>query len=177
LAAELVGQATTSRLNNRPSSIPESAAALSQWYQRTLAQIDWEGFQAMNHSGLSSATRHTPRQLAEILRHAWRTPLGGTRFPDLLSPPHWGTDDDRIRELVKAKSGTMSYADGLVGYLTTRRGQQLGFVILITDFDKRAALDATFDTRIMDSSPAAQAWTSRAKTLEKALIARWIMQY
>jgi D-alanyl-D-alanine carboxypeptidase/D-alanyl-D-alanine-endopeptidase (penicillin-binding protein 4) len=177
LAAELVGQATTYQLNNRPSSILESAAALTQWYRRTLSQIDWAGFQAMNHSGLSSATRHTPQQLAEILRYAWRTPLGGARFPELLPPPHWGKDDEPIQELVKAKSGTMSYADGLVGYLTTRRGQQLGFVILLTDFDKRAALDAAFDVRIMDSSPAAQAWTSRAKTFEKALIARWIMQY
>jgi D-alanyl-D-alanine carboxypeptidase/D-alanyl-D-alanine-endopeptidase (penicillin-binding protein 4) len=177
LAAELVGQATTSQLHNRPSSIHESAAALTQWYRHTLSQIDWEGFQAMNHSGLSSATRHTPRQLAEILRHAWRTPLGGARFPDLLSPPRGGKDDEPIQELVKAKSGTMSYADGLVGYLTTARGQQLGFVILITDFDRRTALDATFDVRISDSSPAAQAWTSLAKTFEKASIARWIMQY
>jgi D-alanyl-D-alanine carboxypeptidase/D-alanyl-D-alanine-endopeptidase (penicillin-binding protein 4) len=177
LAAELVGQATTSHLNSRPASIQESAVALTQWYRRSLAYVDWEGFQAMNHSGLSSATRHTPQQLAEVLRHAWRTPLGGARFPELLSPPHWGTDDERIRGLVKAKSGAMSYADGLVGYLTTARGQQLGFVILVTDFDKRATLDATFDVRIMDSSPAAQAWTSRAKTFEKALIARWIMQY
>ncbi|MGE0681455.1 MAG: D-alanyl-D-alanine carboxypeptidase/D-alanyl-D-alanine-endopeptidase [Candidatus Binatia bacterium] len=177
LAAELVGQATTSQLTNHPSSIPESASALTQWYRHTFSHIDWEGFHAMNHSGLSSATRHTPRQLAEILRHAWRTPLGGARFPDLLPPPRWGKDDERIRELVKAKSGTMSYADGLVGYLTTTQGQQFGFVILITDFDKRAALDATFDIRIMASSSAAQAWTSRAKTFEKALIARWIMQY
>lgn len=178
LAAELVGQTTTSQLNNRPASVHESAAALTQWYRHTLPHIDWKGFQAINHSGLSSATRHTPRQLAEILRHAWRTPLGGARFPELLSHPPWGgDDDDHIRGLVKAKSGTMSYADGLVGYLTTTRGQQLGFVILVTDFDKRAALDATLDIRIIDSSVAAQAWTSRAKAFEKALIARWIMKY
>jgi serine-type D-Ala-D-Ala carboxypeptidase/endopeptidase (penicillin-binding protein 4) len=177
LTAELIGLATTRQLTNRSLSLRESAASLAHWCQRTLSETDWMGFHAVNHSGLSSATHHTPRQLAEILRYAWRTPLGGARFPDLLSPPHWGKEDEHIRELVKAKSGTMSYADGLVGYLTTRRGQQLGFVILITDFDKRAALDAAFDVRIADSSPAAQAWTNRAKTFEKALIAWWIMQY
>lgn len=177
LAAELIGLATSRQLTNHSLSLRESASSLAHWYQRALSETDWTGFHAANHSGLSSATRHTPRQLAEILRHAWRTPLGGARFPDLLSPPHWGKADERVRELVKAKSGAMSYADGLVGYLTTRRGQQLGFVILVTDFDKRAALDAAFDIRIMNAPAAAQAWTSRAKTFEKALIARWIMQY
>jgi D-alanyl-D-alanine carboxypeptidase/D-alanyl-D-alanine-endopeptidase (penicillin-binding protein 4) len=177
LAAELVGQTTTHTLKKRALPLHESAFSLTQWYRRILPQVDWSGFLAVNHSGLSSAARHTPRQLAEILRYAWRTSLGGAHFPDLLSHPHWGKDDERLQELVKAKSGTMSYADGLIGYLTTRRGQQLGFVILITDFDKRAALDAALDVRISDSPPTAQAWTSRAKTFEKALISQWIMQY
>jgi len=177
LAAELIGQTTTRQLTNRSLPLHESAASLTQWYQHAFPRTDWSSFLARNHSGLSSATRHTPRQLAEILRYAWSRPLGGVRFPELLSPPHWGNDDERLQELVKAKSGTMSYADGLVGYLTTARGQQLGFVLLITDFDKRAALDASFDVRISEPSPAAQAWTSRAKTFEKDLLARWIMQY
>lgn len=177
LAAELIGLATTRQLTNQSLSLRESASSLAHWHQRTLSETDWMGFQAVNHSGLSSAMRHTPQQLAAILRHAWRTPPGGARFPDLLSPPHWGKEDERIRGLVKAKSGAMSYADGLIGYLTTRRGQQLGFVILITDFDQRAALDAAFDIRIMNAPAAAQAWTSRAKRFEKALITRWIMQY
>ena len=177
LAAELVGQTTARQLTNRPVPLHESARSLTQWYQHILPQTDWGGFLAMNHSGLSSATRHTPRQLAAILRHAWGHPFRGVRFADLLSPPHWDNEEERLQSLVRAKSGTMSYADGLIGYLTTARGQQLGYVILLTDFDKRAALDAVFDVRIPDSPPAAQAWTSRAKTYEKSLLARWVTEY
>ena len=168
---------TTYQINNHALPLHESAAALTQWYQRTLPQTDWSGFVAMNHSGLSNASRHTPRQFAEILRYAWRTARGNTRLPDLLSPPHWSDKDERLRTSVKAKSGTMSYADGLVGYLTTRQGQQLGYAILLTDFDKRAALDATFDVRISESPPEARTWTRSAKAYEKALITRWIRQY
>ena len=177
LAAELIGQAASYRLTNRSASLRESAASLTRWYQHILPRTDWSGFVAMNHSGLSSATRHTPRQLAEILHYAWSHPPGGAPFSDLLASPRWENDDERLREFVKAKSGTMSYADGLIGYLTTSRGQQLGYAILLTDFDKRAALDATFDVGIPDAPPAAQAWTSRAKAYEKALLARWLMQY
>ena len=71
----------------------------------------------------------------------------------------------------------MDYADGLVGFLTTTRGQQLGFVILITDFPRRAALDATFDVRLTTPPPEVSAWTERAKALERALVTSWIAQY
>ena len=74
---------------------------------------------------------------------------------------------------MRAKSGTLLYADGLVGFLTTRRGRELGFVILLTDGDARARLDAGRDTRIAISPPEAADWTGRAKALERDLIARW----
>lgn len=178
LAAELIGQLAARRLNGKPARLRESAAALADWYSRMLSQADWRGFVSVNHSGLSSVTRHTPQQLAEILLYAWRHQLGGARFSELLSPPHWGGEDDsRIREMVRAKSGAMNYADGLIGYLTTARGRQLGFVIMLTDFDKRAALDAHLDVRVADPSPEARAWTQRAKFFEKSLIMQWIRKY
>lgn len=177
LSAELIGQAATRRLTGNALQLSASAATLSNWYHKTLPDTDWQGFRSPNHSGLSNLSRHTPRQLADILRYAWITRFGGVRFAELLSPPHWGKEAGPIRDMVRAKSGTMSYADGLVGYLTTARGRQLGFVILLTDFARRAALDATFDVRIVDAPPEARAWTDRAKAFEQALVTRWITHY
>jgi hypothetical protein len=50
-------------------------------------------------------------------------------------------------------------------------------VILVTDFPRRAALDATFDVRLTTPPPEASAWTERAKTRERALVTTWIAQY
>jgi len=177
LSAELIGQVTTRTLVGRPLPLSESAAALADWYRRTLPNTDWHGFFSANHSGLSSATRHSPRQVADILRYGWALPVGGSTFPHLLSPPHWERGDTHGTLDVRAKSGTLDYADGLIGFLTTARGQPLGFVILITDFPKRAALDATFDARLTDPSPEARAWTEHAKALERALVTNWIARY
>jgi D-alanyl-D-alanine carboxypeptidase/D-alanyl-D-alanine-endopeptidase (penicillin-binding protein 4) len=177
LSAELIGQVATRTSSGHPLSLHESAAMLTDWYRRTLTNTNWQGFFSANHSGLSSATRHSPRQMADILRYGWTLPVGRSTFPQLLPPSHWEREDNHNNSPVKAKSGTMDYADGLVGFLTTTRGQQLGFVILLTDFPRRAALDATFDVRLTDPSPEAHAWTERAKALEHALVTSWIAQY
>ena len=177
LSAELIGQTTTRTLLGEAVQLTTSAATISNWYQKTLSGIDWRDFHSLNHSGLSSLTRHTPQQLADILRYAWTIRPAGVKFSDLLSPPHWSKETEPIRSMVRAKSGTMSYADGLIGYLTTARGQQLGFVILLTDFSRRAAFDATFEVRIAETPPEARTWTDRAKAFEQALVTRWVTQY
>jgi D-alanyl-D-alanine carboxypeptidase/D-alanyl-D-alanine-endopeptidase (penicillin-binding protein 4) len=177
LAAELIGQVATRTLSERPLSLAESAGTQVRWYQQTLPKTDWRGFFSANHSGLSTATRHSPRQLAAILRYGWSLSVGPSTFPQLLSPPHWERDDEQIRQRVRAKSGTMDYADGLVGFLTTARGRELGFVILLTDFAKRAELDATYDVRLTQPQPQARDWTERAKAFERALVGNWITRY
>lgn len=179
LSAELVGQVATRRLAGRPLSLRESASALVSWYRARLPEVDWQSFMSANHSGLSSTSRHTPRQLAAILQYGWQMPkqesARGTDFLSLLPPPRWS--EGAARERVRVKSGTMHYADGLVGYLSAKSGRQLGFVILLTDFARRAALDAAFDIRFAAQPPGAVTWTKRAKKLERALVTRWMDHY
>lgn len=177
LSAELIGQVTVRQLTGRPLPLRESAAAVTNWYRRTLPNVPWDGFVCANHSGLSTATRISPRQLAAILRHGWTVPAGLSTFPDLLTPPRW----ERIRgspiPAVRAKSGTMNYADGLAGYLTATSGRQLGFVILLTDFAKRLTMDETQDVRIEAGDSSSRSWMRGAKGLERGLVSSWIGRY
>lgn len=177
LAAELIGQMAARRLQGRTDSLRDSATRLAEWYHHLLPQTDWQGFISVNHSGLTSVSRHSPRQMAAILRSGWLRPSHEARIGNLLPPLSWSRPDRETEARVRAKSGTMSYADGLVGFLTTASNRQLGFVVLITDFAQRAALDAAFDPRISDPPPAARAWTERAKDLERVLIRTWILHY
>lgn len=185
LTAELTGLATSRRLTGEGLSLRASAERVARWWQDRLPQTSFAGFVAANHSGLSSVTRHTPRQLAAILRHGYTRHAAAPRLPELLkeySPGELaagGNGTARVAEQaavtprVRAKTGTLLYADGLVGYLTDARGRELGFVILLTDAAARARLDAERDVRVRTSPPEATDWTSRAKALERELVTRW----
>ncbi len=178
LSAELIGQVASRHLLGRPAALHESATALAAWYRQRLPDTDWQTFISRNHSGLSSRSRHTPRQLAAILGYGWRpiatdrTP--GANFVELLPASDW---TQVSRQSVRAKSGTMHYAAGLAGYMVTRGGRRLSFVILLTDFARRAALDAESDRRIATSPPEAAAWARRARRFERALVEAWLERY
>ena len=154
LSAELIGLVTSRTLRDLPLSLSDSAALVTDWYHRRLQQTDWTGFVNMNHSGLSSGSRHSPRQLAAAVRYGatqtqFQTHQNGhtvtANFLDLLPHPRWGKKQAQLKKRVRAKSGTMSYADGLTGKLRTRKGHELGFAILLTDFAKRTAFDSALD--------------------------------
>jgi len=182
LTAELTGLAASRQLAGTGLALEASGRRLAAWWQDRLPDTSFAGFVASNHSGLSSTTRHSPRQLAAMLRYGYAGGTSGTRLPELLharerAAPGAGDQDDgdgrREDAGVRAKSGTLLYADGLVGFLTTRRGRELGFAILLTDPDARARLDASRDVRVTSSPPEATDWTARAKALERELVARW----
>ena len=96
---------------------------------------------------------------------------------DLLPQPEWESEWAELGERVRAKSGTMSYVDGLTGILTTHKGQQLGFALLLTDFARRAAFDAARHAEKVQTPPEAEAWTERAKAFEQALLSHWRRTY
>jgi len=178
LTAELTGLAASHRLAGTGLALEPSARRLAAWWQDRLPDTSFAGFVATNHSGLSSTTRHTPRQLGAILRYGLDPRATGVGLPSILAtrerPEGPGAPDGGgVPSGVRAKSGTLLYADGLVGFLATRDGRDLSFVILLTDPDARARLDATRDVRITVSPPEATDWTARAKALERDLLGRW----
>ncbi|MEW6271172.1 MAG: D-alanyl-D-alanine carboxypeptidase/D-alanyl-D-alanine-endopeptidase, partial [Thermodesulfobacteriota bacterium] len=181
LTAELTGLAAAHRLTGEGLGLRASAERVAGWWRDRLPHTSFDGFVAANHSGLSSVTRHSPRQLAAVLRHGFTAHAAAPPLPELLRAYAPGGEaevgaqaraGDREAS-VRAKSGTLLYADGLVGFLTTTRGRELGFVILLTDRAARARLDARRDVRIRASPPEATDWTARAKALERELVARW----
>ncbi|MSQ48042.1 MAG: D-alanyl-D-alanine carboxypeptidase/D-alanyl-D-alanine-endopeptidase [Deltaproteobacteria bacterium] len=177
LSAELIGQVTSRKLMGRPLPVRESATAVANWYRRTLPNGPWDGLVCANHSGLSTGTRISPRQLAAILRYGWTVSAGVVPFPELLTPPLWERIKGAPIPNVRAKSGTMNYADGLAGYLTTTSGRQFGFAILLTDFAKRLTMDETQDVRVEAGDSSSRSWMRGAKGLEQGLVASWIARY
>jgi len=181
LAAELVGLAASNRLTEARLGLEASSAVMEDRLREAIPGVDWEGFHLANHSGLSSASRVTPAQMAEIVRYALAHRHGGVALAELLPPIRWESEVNEENDTgpvdlrVRAKTGTMSYGRGLAGYLQTAGGRMLGFAVFLSDLDARAEMDARADPRILLSPPEARAWTKRARKLEKDLVTAWLM--
>ena len=153
---------------------------------------DWTGFRGENNSGLSSNARMTARQAMAILTYAWNLRFAGIDIYALLPKVKW---NDELNELyeesaadsgdvalasgleVRAKSGTIYWSRGLVGYIQSSQGRMLGFALFEGDLAQRAAYDAALNIDELVGEPGARDWTKRAKALEQALISRWATGY
>lgn len=173
LSAELVGLAASRRMTGRVLPLEGSAGALSAWWKFRIPDADWSGMDIRNHSGLSSDTRVTPRQIVAMLEEAGAGPLGGADFHDLLREIGW----KGVKGSARVKTGTMSYARGLAGYVDTAAGNRLAFAIFVNDKEKRTALDAAFDPRINAIDPDSRPWRNRARRLEQELTTDWSERY
>ncbi len=183
LSAELVGLSTSLALGARPTDLAASGARVTQWLQAAMPKVDWTGFLAVNHSGLTSDSRMTPRQMMAILSYAQGLTAQGIDLYALLAPVKWtgelmeGRDEDATDLVVRAKSGTINFSRALAGYMITDGGRRLGFVVFIGDEALRNAYDQSMNVDELVEVPGARAWMKRAKALEKALVSRWVTGY
>jgi serine-type D-Ala-D-Ala carboxypeptidase/endopeptidase (penicillin-binding protein 4) len=145
----LYGEAVM-RLNAAQGSFPTNDAALEGLQKRLAAWGLPEGsYQLVDGSGLSRRDVISPDAIMAILRRMSDVP----RFVDAL--PVAGVDGSLAGRMqgtaaagnVRAKTGTMSNIRSLAGYVTTRGGERLAFVIVINNFegigaDANQAIDA-----------------------------------
>ena len=189
LSAELVGLAASAHVSGRPATLEDSASILDQWFRQRQPQTDWAGFALANHSGLSSQSRATPRQIADILIAAARHDYGpdsagfGQGYVGLLRPVRWegalneGRDPAAPRLEVRAKTGTLYYVSGLAGYLRANSGRWFAFAVFVSDIAARQQLDATMDLRTTVIPNGGRAWLSRARALERQIVTQWAESY
>jgi len=88
-------------------------------------------------SGLARANRFSPRQLAALLAYMNGRRHGGLYLRSLGEPGKPGTLARRLRTLqgrLFAKTGYISRASSLSGYIESRAGRLLAFSILVNDF-------------------------------------------
>jgi serine-type D-Ala-D-Ala carboxypeptidase/endopeptidase (penicillin-binding protein 4) len=171
MAAELIGLAASRAVTGRPLPLEASAETLSNYWRLRNPGLDWEGFFLENHSGLSSRSRASPRQLVAILESA-ADPAGGTDLHALLRSASWKAPNGQTVR-IRAKTGTIVYGRGLAGYIDAVDGRRLAFAVLVNDEERRAALDAAFDPRARTEDPAWRPWRARALKLEETLLNGW----
>lgn len=173
--AELIGLAASHRLTGQVLALNRSSLALTAWLEARLPGTDWRGFDLEYHSGLSSRSRMSPRQMAAILGLVASDGYLMQSLPPLNKEgePAAAGDAAPAREVL-GKSGTMDYASALAGFFPSRDGRQLAFAVFVFDPTRRAAFDASRDVRVLAPTPEALAWTKRARKLEADLLAGWL---
>ncbi len=176
LTAEAVGFAASRKEGPHVRTLADSSARMNAWAAGIGGfNVGDPGFQFANHSGLSTASRVSPRRMVEVLRSAaLAQPAEGERRPrlpggvlDLLGDYNVAAKSVKLdyKNLdVVAKTGTMDYVRGLGGYIATPSGRRLVFAIFSNDLESRGQNGRRADRR----------WMAQARDFERRLIRGWV---
>ncbi|WP_353329856.1 D-alanyl-D-alanine carboxypeptidase/D-alanyl-D-alanine-endopeptidase [Phaeobacter sp. NW0010-22] len=170
LTAEMVGMTATAARGKRPSSLKDSASAMSRW---AAGKYGMKDTRMVDHSGLGSASRMTPQDLVGALVQVRKA--GGLRH--MLKPFKMRDSNGRVMSKhpvkVDAKTGTLNFVSGLGGFMTATDGTELAFAIFTADTATRSRIKRA-DREV---PPGARTWNRRSKQLQQKLIERWAVLY
>lgn len=146
-----------------------SGAAMGAWLAARLGL----SAEFADHSGLGAASRISPEVMVQALVKARKAQGSLALLPGLLKDRGLRGEEETtsgpagIR--VPAKTGTLNFVSGLVGYIEPPAGRTLAFAIYMADLPRRAALppEATEDP------PGSRGWAKRARRLQAALLRDW----
>lgn len=165
LTAEAMGALSNRAIGPAPASLGNAAWRTSSWLKSAIGDpggAGWKGFRLVNHSGLSTRSRATPRQMAAILRLGYLR--FGTRFTDL----HRNNDPAGYQAFtLRGKMGTMRFVRGYAGFLTVG-GREMIFAIMANDARNRALADAD------RSSLPSKHWMGTARRFEHLVLSEWV---
>ena len=168
LTAEVLGVLAAKARGHDGKSLSTAARSTARWIAAQAGPIGgtgWDGFSLANHSGLSTRSRATPRQIAAILRQ------GYLRFGDDFVQLHRNASPRGGSAFkLRAKAGSMRFVRGYGGFLRVG-GREMVFAIMANDDLHRAMADAGA-TGLNSKS-----WMRKAQQLEKALLSDWIADY
>ena len=127
-------------IDAEPGSTEMGIASAKEMFAK--ARIDTSRIQLVDGSGLSRMNLVTPEMTARLLDYMWNHPYATVRQAFYNSLPIGGVDgtlEDRFKsnaafKNVRAKTGTLTGASSLSGYLTSSSGVPLLFVLMCNNY-------------------------------------------
>ncbi len=168
LTAESIGLLSARAGGNVPRSMNDAARMTTEWLKAEIDGIGgqgWRGFHLANHSGLSTKSRATPRQIAHILRH------GYLRFGRTFSDLHYENKPGGYQAYdLRGKFGTLKFVRGYGGFLTVG-GREMIFAIMSDDRRQRDRVDSGV------GGLNSRGWMRKARQLEQSVLSEWVVDY
>ncbi len=137
--AEQVARTMGAEVYGAPGNWENTRKAIDAFLQEQVG-LERGSYQIANASGLHDVNRFSPRQIVRVLDYMYQKPQLRPEFvASLAVAGGTGTLAERMRDtdatrLVRAKTGTLSDASALSGYVTTKSGDTLAFSILVNDY-------------------------------------------
>ena len=189
MAAEMLAFAAARKLSGKTLDMAASAQTVAGWLKEKVGGTDWSGLALRNGSGLTKESRISPEQMVAILRYAQKLSIGNQVYADLLrrynvgkveseeeygheegARPNGKEKNGKRGVEIKAKTGTVNYSRGVVGYLHTGKGRDVVFAVFISDFKQREVMAKQGQTW---KEPPVRWWLSRSREFQRALVKRW----
>ena len=181
--------AAARKLSGKTLDLAGSAQTVAGWLKEKIPGVDWNGLTLRNGSGLTKDSRISPEQMVAVLRYAQKLSFGNQIYADLLrrynvgkveSEEEYGHEEgapqnNRERGAkrgvdIKAKTGTVNYSRGVVGYLHTGKGRDVVFAVFISDYKQREAMQKQGQAW---KEPPVRWWLSRSREFQRTLVKRW----
>ena len=137
--SEQVALALGAKRFGAPGTWDKAAQAINE-FLRNKVGIDSDDYSIQNASGLHNVNRFSPRHFIKVLEYMYHQPLLAPEYrASMAVAGRSGTLGQRMKNslaegLLRAKTGTLSMASALSGYVTTSDKSPLAFSILINNY-------------------------------------------
>lgn len=175
---ELLLHRSVRQLLGKTLPFPASALQAESWFKE---KVNPQLSLKLTHgSGISSASRMSPKDMTDVLLKADQSSYGGVYFQSLLSISGWnGWIMDRLflpetALRVWGKTGSLDYASGLAGYFHAQSGKRYAFALFVTDFPRRKKADQAGGYRSPRLVANASRWRNKALELQDQIVSEWV---
>jgi D-alanyl-D-alanine carboxypeptidase/D-alanyl-D-alanine-endopeptidase (penicillin-binding protein 4) len=170
LLSEVVGLSATKKFSGDNREIKVSAKIMGSWLENKIG--NYEG-NFSDHSGLGVGSMMSSHELIRFLKNSeWQASAINLMQSFKVKKTQSSTLKS-YTNFIKAKTGTLNYVGNMAGYIETKSGRKLLYVILGSNLEKRNRLIKSD----RDNPPEAKIWNKKIRSLQLDLIESWALRY
>ena len=170
LLSEIVGLSATKKVSGNKREIKASAKIMGSWLENKIGTHEGH---FSDHSGLGVGSMMSSHELIRFLKNLEWQDSEISLMQDLKIKKAQSSVLKSYTNFIKVKTGTLNYVGNMAGYIETKSGRKLLFVILGSNLDQRNRLTKAD----RDNPPEAKIWNKKIRSLQLDLIESWALRY
>jgi len=170
LLSEAIGLSATKKLTGNKRKIKDSAKIMKSWLETKIGK--YEG-NFSDHSGLGVASKMSAYEFIQFFENLGWHKKSLNLMQNYKIKKTQSSILKNYTKVVKAKTGTLNYVGNTAGYIETKSGRKLFFVIFNSNLDQRNLLVRSE----RDNPPGANIWNKKIRSLHLDIINKWALKY
>jgi len=170
LMAESIGLKATQKIAGKPKTLKASAGNMQNWLESKIGKTK---IKLIDHSGLGDGSSISSFELVKLLENSgWQGSIYNYMSDYRLKKTNSAILKNYTNK-VKVKTGSLNFVSNVAGYIETKSGRRMAFVILTSNMSERNKLKK--ENR--DSPPSAKAWIKKSRKIQLDLLEYWSFKY